>query len=432
MKNIVDCGVLSLNRFMMKTAFFLLRHTPYRLLRAAGGKAGMAISEKNYNMMVNMSFADFERTLSLMKTGGQQMPALPLPLTAALDTPEVRDARSLKDIAAKASRYVGVAADLGAQELDDPAVMALIARNFNSFTFTNSMKWNNQLQNGDTDYTAYDFAPVDRMLDELCAQGIRVRGHCLLWGKFVGMTFPIAVKKAVLASPDPKAKLKEIIDRRLTDALTHYKGRVRQWDVINETIPYNGEFRQDGFFYDVLGEEYIPYTLKKARELAPEVELYLNEAIGDFSKEKGKRYLAWLETLLAQGAPLDGIGIQGHVGRGQWDLEGFDAFAAGLEKLGLAFEITELDISAAPYRQNPAPLDSQAQMCYDIVKTALSHKNCRGLTFWGLSDRLNWYDSIQPYSNFAPNRPNPFDEALEKKPMYYAAKAAMLDAAGKE
>lgn len=415
-----------MSNFLFKALFSATKRMNYQTLCKLSRPFGFTPTKQNYEMIKNMSYDDFVRSMSLVKSGSQ-MHQVQVPVTVDLNNPKVLDGRTLKNVVNANTRYIGVSADFIPEELKDPAILPLITENFNSFTFTNSMKWNKLLVKENGDYETYDFEAVDKVLDVLHQNGIRVRGHNLFWGKFVGMTFPSSVKQAVEESADPEGKLKEIIDRHLTKVLTHFKGKVQQWDVINETIPYSAEFKFDGYFYDVLGEDYIPYILRKAKEIDPDVELYLNEAIGDFGGNKGKDYLAWLKKLVDDGVPLDGIGIQGHIGKGKWDIAGFDSFAGKLEKLGLSFEITELDMSAAALKENANPLMSQAQYIYDLVRVALAHKNCHGITFWGLRDNANWYDSIKPYSNFAPNRPNPFTENLEKKPMYYAVKKAFLE-----
>ena len=87
--------------------------------------------------------------------------------------------------------------------------------------------------------------------------------------------------------------------------------------------------------------------------------------------------------LLAQGAPLAGIGLQSHFG---WDLTAPTMILKELDRfgeLGLELEITEHDIDIT---------DEQAQADYtrDFMTLAFSHPAVTGFLSWGFWEGMHW------------------------------------------
>ena len=79
-----------------------------------------------------------------------------------------------------------------------------------------------------------------------------------------------------------------LIDRmhkHIAAVVGRYKGRIKGWDVVNETVEDNGEMRRSPY-YNIIGPDYIELAFKFAHEADPDAELYIN----DYSMSKpGKR-----------------------------------------------------------------------------------------------------------------------------------------------
>src|SRR5690606_41322893 len=58
--------------------------------------------------------------------------------------------------------------------------------------------------------------------------------------------------------------------------VSRYKGRIDGWDVVNEAILDNGEYRKSKF-YEIIGEDFIPLAFQFAQEADPNAELYYND-----------------------------------------------------------------------------------------------------------------------------------------------------------
>src|SRR5689334_21469072 len=81
---------------------------------------------------------------------------------------------ALKDVYA-ADFLIGAA--IQPSQLDSPAEAALLRRHYNSITAENVMKPRTIAPS----VGGYDFAPADRLVEFARANGIRIRGHTLVW-----------------------------------------------------------------------------------------------------------------------------------------------------------------------------------------------------------------------------------------------------------
>ena len=100
-------------------------------------------------------------------------------------------------------------------------------------------------------------------------------------------------------------------------------------------------------FYNVLGESYIPIALEAARVADPNAKLYVNDYNFEYGGAKFTAVLNLTKKLKAAGAPLDGIGFQGHLIVGSTPGNIADLFsqltAEGVEvRLGVKWEDASL------------------------------------------------------------------------------------------
>ena len=234
---------------------------------------------------------------------------------------------------------------------------------FNWAVFGNESKWySNESVKGREDYGA-----ADALLAWCKANDIPVRGHCIFWEPERWQ--PRWVRDL------SGAPLREAVERRLANAVAHFRGRYVHWDVDNEML-------HGAFFKDRLGESIWPWMFKRTHELDPEAKLFVNEfnilsVDKDFEQVQTDEYVASIRRLLEQGAPIHGIGIQGHVWRENIVAnpgvlkERLDKVAA----LDLPIWITEFDVA-----------DDDEKLCADklevVYRTAYSHAAVKGVMMW--------------------------------------------------
>ncbi|RUT68005.1 hypothetical protein D0817_23640 [Flavobacterium cupreum] len=213
-----------------------------------------------------------------------------------------------------------------------------------------------------------------RAFEWLEKEGLRQRGHNLVW---MGWKFnDPKVKELALTDT---AAFEAYIIKNIKEKMAYTKGRVIALDVINE---YNHE--QD--FLKYLPKDIAIKFYKLAKELDPKAQLFMNEyaMLNSIESPRNiKTYLDTIATMRAKGAPIDAIGIQGHVGRQPrnpaqviTDLDMFNS-------TGLPVQITEFDV-------NTPDEELQADYTRDFLIACYSHPTVSGFVKWGFWQNAHW------------------------------------------
>jgi beta-xylosidase/GH35 family endo-1,4-beta-xylanase len=242
---------------------------------------------------------------------------------------------------------------------------------FNWAVFGNESKWySNERAQGQDDYRA-----ADAMLSWCKANNIPVRGHCIFWE-------PAKWQPRWVRDLSGE-QLRQAVEHRMESAVNHFRGRFVHWDVDNEML--HGSFFKDG-----LGESIWPWMFKQAHELDPEAKLFVNEfnilsVDQNFEEVQTDEYVATIRRLIEQGAPIHGIGIQGHIWR-EDILANPGVLKERLDKvaaLNLPIWITEFDVA-----------DDDETKCADklelVYRTAYSHPAVEGIITWVFWAGASW------------------------------------------
>ena len=306
--------------------------------------------------------------------------------------------KSLKEVYA-GKFLIGCAADLRGYS---DAELANIKTQYDIVTPENCMKPQPIHPSEDT----YNFATADALVDWCQKNRVKVWGHTLVWHAQTGRWF--------FEGPDGKPASRELAMERLKKhiftVVGRYKGRVIGWDVVNEAIADSGAGKTENLrnysWYKVVGPDVINMAFKWAHEADPNAELYYNDynieqgAVAETGKHASSMIL--LKRLIAEGVPINGVGIQGH-----WHL---DTNLADVEKaitdyasLGLKVSITELDVTATGSNsgafsvsggQRTIPKENylkQAEVYKKLFEIFKRHADVIDrVTFWGISDSRSW------------------------------------------
>lgn len=297
--------------------------------------------------------------------------------------------------------------------IDDPQKANLIKRHFNSVTAEYEMKWTSLQPSEGT----FNFIKADKIVSFAETNGMKVRGHCLCWHNQV----PDWVFKDGQATAS-----KEIILQRLrthiTTVLTHFRGKVYAWDVVNEAIGDGSSVYRLSQWYNSCGEDYIIEAFKAARAADPNAKLFYNDysAVDPVKREKIYNLLLKLKELNL----IDGIGLQGH-----WNIDYpsasliRDAFNR-YRSLGIELQITELDVSvySSSTESQSFYTDALAQkQCTAYYRYFNEFRDFRNditsVSFWGLADDHTWLDNFPVPGR--KNYPLLFDVNLDPKPPYF-------------
>ncbi|WP_371482482.1 endo-1,4-beta-xylanase [Kitasatospora sp. NBC_00315] len=321
-------------------------------------------------------------------------------------------ARTLGELGDRAGVRIGTAVDMSALAADAP-YRAVAATEFSAVTPENVMKWEAVEPTRGT----YDWAPADQLVDFARANGQQVRGHTLVWHS----QLPSWLTEGDFSA----AELRDILHRHITDEVGHFKGKIWQWDVVNEAFNDDGTMR-DSIWLQKLGPGYIADAFRWAHQADPKAKLYINDYNVEGVNAKSTALLALVAELKKQHVPVDGVGVQGHL-----DVT-YDAphdIAANLQRfddLGLETAITEADVRI------PLPVDStkteaQAEAYSVLLQGCLLTEHCTDFTVWGFSDKYSWVPGVFKGEGSA----NLMDENLRTKAAYTALSQDLKLAAGR-
>lgn len=265
-----------------------------------------------------------------------------------------------------------------------------------------------------------DYAAADEIVAFASAHALRLRGHTAFWYRNVP-----AWAAPELAGPDPRT----VILARVGDVVGHFRGRVFEWDVVNEAVdPHDGQ--PDGLrlapFGRPMGSGWIADCFHAAGQADPSARLFYNDygLENAFSGEADRRtaVLNLLTDLRRRGAPVHGLGMQTHVGVGQrFDAEAYRGFLREVSGLGLAIRLTEFDVNDKRAGADVASRDAAvADRAREILDAAFDERAVKGLMSWGLQDSQSFMQKEAPRGDGQEVRPLPLDDQLRRKPLWTA------------
>jgi len=274
----------------------------------------------------------------------------------------------------------------------------VIKRHFNSLTAENVMK--PALIHPEEN--RYSWEAADKIVEFAEANGLKVRGHTLCWHGQTGAWMFVDS----LGNPASKELALQRLKDHITTVVSHYKGRIYAWDVLNEVITDNDTaksiYRQTPWL-KLCGEEYIAKIFQWAHEADPNAVLVYN----DYNSEnpgKRDRIYTLVKRLLDEGVPVHAIGLQGHWNIGNPTEQNLRDAIEKFSSLGVELQITELDVTIYESRNDTIGLGftpEREQKQIDLYKMAFKvfreyNKEITGVTFWNVSDRGSWLDRRGP------------------------------------
>ena len=349
------------------------------------------------------------------------------PTTAAVTASAVTDSKSeaktLKE-AFDGDFKVGVTTTSGYLSEEDR--VAQIKENFNSITMENEMK-PESLLDWDGSEKSKDGMPVikeetlEKALKAAQEAGIPLRGHTLVWYSQTPEWFfskKYDPSKGYVDKATMKKRMESYIKQVLTYCKENYPGLVYAWDVVNEAVGDDGNYRTESMWYETYGDfSYIKDAFTFARKYAEEgTKLFLND-YNEYIAQKRDLFYAKVVELHDAGL-LDGVGMQSH-----WDMDfpSVDLFETALEKYasidGIEIQLTEIDMHNTD--DSEEGLKKQAERYKEFFDVIIKMKregkaNITSVTFWGLKDGESWLSGFKGETSY----PLLFTDDMEKKPCY--------------
>jgi len=252
----------------------------------------------------------------------------------------------------------------------------------------------------------FRFSQADKLVNFAQENGMKIRGHCLVWHKQI----PRWMNNEQLSREELLSVLKEYI----TTVVSHFKGKVFAWDVVNEAIDTEepDHFRKT-VWLNVIGPAFIDSAFVWAHRADPSALLFYNDYEAENMNEKSNAVYNLVKGMKERGIPIDGVGLQCHFRLGEIDFAGIKANMQRLAELGVQTQITELDISIDTGKESQETLKEQAESYGKMAKLWLDDENCTAFVVWGLSDQYSW---IPEFSKNERGTALLFDKNFKKKP----------------
>jgi endo-1,4-beta-xylanase len=201
------------------------------------------------------------------------------------------------------------------------------------------------------------------------------RGHTIIYpGE------PFVPSKLKNLADNPAAYKKFVLDHVTDVANISAQYKPFTFDVINEP-------RDDQYTIKRIGIEGVVDAFKIAQKAVPDAHLFVNDygiISGGGRNERNIRfYHEFLDKIKAAGAPVSGIGMQGHFGAMLTDparvYEVFNDFA----RHEVPLQITEFDIDTSDE-------ETQAEYTRDMLTIAFSHPSMEAFVVWGWWEGDHW------------------------------------------
>lgn len=310
-----------------------------------------------------------------------------------------------------------------------------VRRHFNSLSAENNMKpcmlldREATLASGSQVKAVFNFTLADELLSYAKENGMGVRFHVLVWHNQTPRWFFAEnwsdAEDAPLCDRDTMiARLQNSIADEMDYVNEKWPGIVYAWDVVNEAIEPDhqapGLYRTKSFWYQILGEEFVPLAFREAKKhRAQGQKLYYN----DFNMAQPNKAPAVYEMVkkLVDEGTIDGVGFQTHIGLDYPDYAYYEEMVKKYAALGLTIQSTEMDI-----RVGSAGAASQMKLAvryrdYFAMMRRLRREgvDIDSITLWGLADDHSWLMGWN-----GPTYPLFFDGLMRPKAAFFGA---MLD-----
>ena len=327
---------------------------------------------------------------------------------------------SLAKLAAKHGMKMGTVVNYG--YMSDANYKNLVKYHFNSLTAGNEFKayslldQKKSMQNKNG-MPVMNYAMADAIMDFAKANGIKIRGHVLVWHAYMSDWF---FREGY--DQDKKYVSKAVMQKRLQyyiqDVITHfekkYPGTLYCWDVVNEAVADSSvgtdkrNLRTDNQFYKILGSDYVEQAFLYARNtieaLGADIKLYYNDYNAFFAAKREE--ICNLVTSINHYAKdssgkyrklCDGVGMQGYIGgygtqTGCMDTANISMIREAIQKyasLGMEVQLTEMVVrnysgSAKNKKKHAEFYKKLFQMFVQI--NAGANKPLKAVSIWGMFD----------------------------------------------
>lgn len=267
--------------------------------------------------------------------------------------------------------------------------------------------------------TTYNFKQFDQVMNFAEKNHMAVQAHHYLWGEEKWL--PGWLKNGHYTS----GQLMQIIHDHIQTVGSRYKGRIREWTVVNEAFSRGQHMYglKDWWADATGGQQYMDQAFIWARQADPSSKLILNDFQNEARNDVSDAMYNYVKDAKARGVPIDGIGMQMHLDGTHPPTK--DEVVSNMWRfgqLGVEVYVTELDVNMNDVKASDAEKDqTEANIYYEMARACIESKVCHSFAILGITDRETWYNHL----GIPDARPLLFDRDYKPKPAYYSVRNAL-------
>jgi endo-1,4-beta-xylanase len=232
-----------------------------------------------------------------------------------------------------------------------------------------------------------------RTVAEWCRDhGIVPKGHPLAWNYSDPRWLP-----------DDPAEIRSLQYARISDCVSHFRGLIDTWDVVNEAT----HFERENFLrrapkmtrmWQATGRiEFVDQCFKLARKANPQATLLIN----DYRVDPAYEQLLKTVTERAGERPYNVIGLQSHMHGGVWSNDKIWEVCERYSRFDVPLHFTELTILSGVRNEQgtteenrwpstPQGESDQAEQVRRVYTMLFSHPAVQAITWWDFADWHAW------------------------------------------
>ena len=296
----------------------------------------------------------------------------------------------------------------------------VIKDNFNILVAENEMKYDAT----EPSKGVFSFSKPDILINYAQKYGKQIRGHTLCWHSQLPSWITAGLTNETANGTFTRATLQAVLKNHITTIITRYKGKVQQWDVVNEPFSDSAGALRNSIWQQVIGNDYIDSAFVWAHRADPDARLFLNEYGGElYGTTKSNAMYNYVTAMKNRGIPIHGVGLQCHFTVSKTDFTKLDQNIKRYATAGLETLITELDIRIAKtdYAADSIKmLTAQANDYLSMIRLCLSNSNAKTFVTWGFTDKYSWIPGFTATTGNGPASDYAliFNTAYVAKPSY--------------
>jgi endo-1,4-beta-xylanase len=276
---------------------------------------------------------------------------------------------TLKEAAAAVGLNIGIATNSN-QVRDASSGYATAAKTqFNMVVCENEMKF----ESTERTIGQFSYTGGDGVATFAAANQMKMRGHTFIWHSQSG--------SAQNAIRDRASGLKIMRDH-IEAVGGHFKEKIHEWDVLNEITADGSGGLRGTFWRTNIGDDYADSALAMSRRvIGTNGHLYYNDYGADGINTKSTSIYNLAKKWQTNKVPIDGIGLQAHLGTGL-NKQSISDNIKRYGEIGLRVSLTEIDIT-----------NSKTADWVNLLNACLENFNCVSFVAWGLADGNSWLGS---------------------------------------